>query len=135
MMRLLLTAGRNKATRSHAPTAGAPRLLIGLHPDPSLVHQADLALDHLLAVLRVLHGRPIEVQIFRIDWLLVEQLIELGPQILQPVVPLRPRAVIAQSFDVDHPGDVRRAGAILLPTDDLAFVVDDERSSTEGVDR
>src|SRR5262245_16026639 len=72
-------------------------------PDAALVHQADLALDHLVPVLLVFHRRSLEVQVLRVDRLLVQELIELGPQVLHPVVLLRPRPVVAERLDVDHP--------------------------------
>jgi hypothetical protein len=42
------------------------------------VHEADLAPDDLLAILLVLHGLALEVEVLGIDGLLVEELVELG---------------------------------------------------------
>src|SRR5262245_49078437 len=63
-------------------------LALWLDPDAALVHQAYLALDNLLAILRMLHGRALQVEVLRIDRLLVEELIEFGTQVFHPVVPL-----------------------------------------------
>src|SRR6266478_2982127 len=99
---------------------------LGLLPDPAVVHQLDLPLDDLLAVLGVLHRLALEIEVLRIDRLLVEELVELGAEILDPVVPLGTGAMVAQRLDVDHAADVGRTGAVVLPPDDLALVVDDE---------
>jgi hypothetical protein len=64
------------------------------------MHQADLALDDLLAVLRVLHGRALQVEVLGIDGLFIEELREFSTQVFHPVVPLRPGAMITQRFDV-----------------------------------
>ena len=48
----------------------------------------------------------IEIEVFRIDRLLVDGLIDLGAQVLHPVVPLRARPVVPHGFDVDRAGDV-----------------------------
>src|SRR2546425_8831125 len=99
---------------------------LGLLPDPAVMHQPDLALDDLLAVLGVLHGLALEVEVLRVDRLLVEDLVELGAEVLHPVVPLGTGAMVAQRLDVDHAADVGRTGAVVLASDDLALVVDDE---------
>ena len=106
----------------------------GLHPDVPLVHQVDLPLVDLFPVFGVLHRRPVQVQVLGIDGLIIDDLIELGPQVLDPVVPLGPGAVVAHGLDVDHPRDVCGARAVLLLADDLPLVVDDEGPSPEGVD-
>src|SRR5438132_5491833 len=98
---------------------------VGLLPDAAVVHELDLPLDDLLAVLGVLHRRALEVEVLRVDGLRVEDLVELGPDVLEPVVPLGARAVVAQRLDVDHARDVRRAGTVVLLADDPALVVDD----------
>src|SRR5262249_21129242 len=101
-------------------------------PDAPLVHEPDLAPDDLLAVLRVLHRRALEIEVLRVDRPVVEDLVELGPEIFQPVVPLRAGAVIPEGLDVDHAADVGRAGAVVLASDDSPLVVDDERAPAEG---
>src|SRR5262249_60637837 len=93
------------------PLASALRLL----PDPPVVHQLDLPLDDLLAVLGVLHGLTLEIEVLRIDRLLVEQLVEFGAEVLHPVVPLGARAMITQRLHVDHTPHVCASGAVLLP--------------------
>src|SRR5207253_8966870 len=103
-----------------------------LRPDITVVHELDLAPDHV-AVLGVLHRRALEVQVLGIDRLVVHDLVELRAEVLHPVVPLRARAVVAERLDVDHAAHVRRAGAVVLPADDPALVVDDERAPAEGV--
>src|SRR3989441_9792148 len=107
---------------------------VGLLPDAAVVHELDLPLDDLLAVLGVLHRRALEVEVLRIDGLRVEDLVELGPDVLEPVVPLGARAVVAQRLDVDHAPDGRRAGAGVLLADDPALVVDDVRAAVDAVD-
>src|SRR6266849_2976580 len=57
-------------------------------PDIAVVHERDLAVVDLLAELGVRIGWSIEVQVLGIDRLLVNQLIQLGPQVFYPVVPL-----------------------------------------------
>src|SRR5213075_3416491 len=64
---------------------------IGFLPDAAVVHELDLPLDDLLAVLGVLHRLALEVEVLRVDRLLVEDLVELGAEILDPVVPLGAR--------------------------------------------
>src|SRR2546425_10516385 len=102
---------------------------VGLLPDAAVVHELDLPLDDLLAVLGVLHRRALEVEVLRGHGLRVEHLVELGPDVLEPVVPLGARAVVTQRLDVDHPRDVRRAGTIVLLADDPALVVEIGRAS------
>ena len=53
-------------------------LAFGLDPDATFVHQLNLFLNDLLPVLVVLHGFAVEVEIFRIDWLFVEHLVEFS---------------------------------------------------------
>src|SRR5205814_916778 len=112
----------------------AARSALRLLPDAALVHQPDLPLDDLLAVLGVLHRRALEVEVLRVDRPLVEDLVELGPEVLQPVVPLRPGPVVAERLDVDDAADVRGARPVVLAADDAALVVDDEGPAAEGVD-
>src|SRR2546428_1920542 len=105
----------------------------GLGPDVAVVHELDLAPDHV-AVLRVLHRRALEVEVLGIDRLVVDDLVELGAEVLHPVVPLRARPVVAERLDVDDAAHVRRARPVVLPADDAALVVDDEGAPAEGVD-
>src|SRR5438093_4210448 len=106
-------------------------LPLRLLPDAAVVHEPDLAPDDLLAILLVLHGRAVEVEVLRVDRLLVEELVELGAQVLQPVVPLGAGAMVAERLDVDHAADVGGAGAVVLASDDPALVVDDEGPTAE----
>src|SRR5262249_19631264 len=99
---------------------------LGLRPDTPVVQEADLALDDLVAVLGVLHRCPLEVEILGVDRLLVEELVELGAEVLEPVVPLGAGPVVAERLDVDDAGHVRGAGAVVLPAHDPSLVVDDE---------
>src|SRR5580765_3466531 len=80
-------------------------LSAGLLPDAAVVHQADLAPDDLLPVLGMLHRRPLEIEVLGVDRLLVEQLVELGAQVLHPVVPLGAGPMVAQGLDVDDTAD------------------------------
>src|SRR3954453_3351659 len=73
----------------------ARRVVAGRRPDTRVVHLADLLVDYLAPVLRVLVGRAVEVEILRIDWLFVEELVQLRAQVLHPVVPESARAVVA----------------------------------------
>src|SRR3989442_12125451 len=68
---------------------------VGLLPDSAVVHELDLPLDDLLAVLGMLHRRALEVEVLRVVGLPVEDLLELGPEVLEPVVPLSVRAVVS----------------------------------------
>src|SRR5262245_16047844 len=126
---------RNGASQATTTVPSGPALSpLGSLPDIAVVHEPDLSLDHLVAILGVLHRRPLEVEILRIDGLLVEELVELGPEVLHPVVPLGPRPVVTECLNVDDAADVGRARAVVLPAYDPSLVVDDERSPAEGVD-
>ena len=46
------------------------RLAFRFNPDAPVVHQFNLALDNLFAVLRVLHRLAVQVQVLRVDRLL-----------------------------------------------------------------
>src|SRR4030095_12890982 len=126
--------GRDAASAGGA-AASHRRSALRLLPDAAVVQETDLALDDLVAVLGVLHRRALEVEVLGIDRLLVEQLVQLGPDVLEPVVPLSARPVVAERLDVDDAGDVGGAGAVVLTAHDPALVVDDERSPAERVDR
>src|SRR5262245_25058858 len=104
-------------------------------PDAPVVHEADLAPDHLVAILLVLHRGALQIEVLRIDRFLVKQLVQLRAQVLHPVVPLRAGAMVAERLDVDHAAHVRGAGAVVLAAHDAPLVVDDERAPAEGVDR
>src|SRR5262249_57836291 len=95
---------------------GLPRVASALRllPDPPVVHQLDLPLDDFLAVLGVLHGLTLEIEVLRIDRLLVEQLVELSAEVLHPVVPLAARALITQRFHVAPAAHVVGSAAALL---------------------
>src|SRR5579884_3196292 len=82
-------------------------LALRLDPDAALVQQVDLSLDNLLAVLSMLHRLTLQVEIFGIDRLLIEQLVKLGAQIFKPVIPLCSRSMVAQSLDIDHASHIR----------------------------
>ena len=109
-------------------------LTSGWNPDIAFVHELDLAFDHLLMILRVLHRLALEIEILGINRLLIEKLIELRAQVLEPVIPLRPGAVIAQGFDVNDAADIGRACPVVLAADDASLVVDDEGPAAEGID-
>src|SRR5437868_10055138 len=111
-------------------TGSAVRLL----PYTGIVHKANLRFDYLFAVLGVFHGLSFQVKVLGIDRLLVKDLVQLSAKILEPVVPLCPRAMIAQRLDVDHTSHVSRASPILLPAHDLTLVINNERTSAESVD-
>src|SRR6266700_6097503 len=69
-------------------------------PYSALVHQINLFLNDLLAIFSVFHGFTVQVEVFGIDGLLVEELVQLGTQVFHPVVPLGTRAVVSQSLDI-----------------------------------
>src|SRR5215471_11892529 len=79
-------------------------VLAGPDPDVPLVHEFDLPVDHLAPVLGVLVGSPVEIEVLRVDRPFVDELVLLGGEVLDPVVPLRVRAEPAERFDVDGPG-------------------------------
>src|SRR5438128_7969657 len=114
--------------------AGRGISALGLRPDAPVVHELELPLGDVVAVRGVLHRGALRVEVLRVDGLLVERLVELGPDVLEPVVPLGARAMVAQRLDVDDACDVRRARAVLLLADDAPLVVDDVRAAAEGVD-
>src|SRR6266516_192823 len=109
-------------------------LSLWLHPDTSLVHQVNLFLNDLLSVLSMLHRLAIQVQILRINRLFVEQLVEFSTQIFHPVIPLCTCPVVSQRLDINHSSHICRTSAILLLAHNLAFIIDDERAPTEGID-
>src|SRR5215468_1321927 len=133
---LLLGCAARHRRQSPSRTLDRSRTSLPLRslPDAAVVHEADLAPDDLVSIFLVLHGGALQIEVLRIDRLLVQELVELRTQVLHPVVPLRASAVIAKRFDVDHAADVRRAGAIVLPADDTTLVVDDEGAPAERVD-
>jgi hypothetical protein len=83
-----ITARQHDAPLESAPLSEVParqrhrargdRSARGLLPDTAVVHEPDLALDHLLAVLSVLHGHPLEIEVLGVDRALVDDLVELG---------------------------------------------------------
>src|SRR5258708_18234062 len=109
-------------------------LSLGFDPDAAFVHEVDLLLNDFLTVLGVLYWCAFEVEVFGINGLLVEELVEFGAQVLHPVVPLCACAVVAQRFDVNYSSNIGRPGTIVLPTYNLALVIDDEGAPTEGID-
>src|SRR5260370_12891163 len=118
----ILTWPRSRRSRTGVRASPAR-----LRPDITVVHELDLAPDHV-AVLGVLHRRALEVQVLGIDRLVVHDLVELRAEVLHPVVPLRARAVVAQRLDVDDAADLRRAGAGGLLSGDPALVTPVEPS-------
>ncbi len=53
-------------------------LSLGFDPDAAFMHQVDLLLNDLFTVLGVLHGFAIKVEVFGINRLFVEYLIEFA---------------------------------------------------------
>src|SRR5262245_43224231 len=128
--------GMNAGLRRSATTEAAARwLLIGPDPDVAVVHELDLLVDDLAPVLLVPVRGAIEVEILRIDRLLVDQLILLCGLVLDPVVPLGSGAEPAQRFDVDCPCDPGRSAPVVVPADNLAAIVDHGRPAAERGDR
>ena len=83
----------------------------------------------------MLHRFTIQVHVLRIDGLLIQHLVEFGTQVFHPVVPLGTSAVIAQRLNVNHSTNIGRASAVVLASDNLTFVIDDEGTSTKGINR
>src|SRR5208337_1321245 len=65
------------------------------NPDVALNHMRDLAVYHLTPKLGMIVGFAVEIEVLRIDRLLVDRLINLGAQVFHPVVPLRAGPVIS----------------------------------------
>ena len=77
--------------------------------DPALLHRRDLLVDDLALVVGVLAGDFVEVAVFRIDRLLVDDLGEPGAHVLHPAGDLRGFALVRGFF-----------GLRSLTTDELA---------------
>jgi hypothetical protein len=99
------------------------------------VHELDLPVDDLAPVLVVGVRSALQVEVLGVDGLLVDELVLLGGQVLDPVVPLSAGPELAEGIDVDGPGHPGGAAAVVVPPDDLAAVVDHGRTTAEGVDR
>src|SRR6516225_10132272 len=104
-------------------------------PDAALLHTSDLSVDHLLLVLGMPAGNFFEIEVLRIDRLLVDDLGQLGTDVLGPVRYLRRLAMMPQRLDVDYPGDEGRAVRVALLADNRTAIVDDHRLPAAGVDR
>src|SRR5262249_43713744 len=115
--------------------ASAGVTLAGPHPDVPLVHELDLPGYDLAPVLLVPVRGPVKIEVLGVDRRLVDELVLLGGQVLDPVVPLRLRAEPAERFDVDGPGHPAGPAALVLPPDDLPSIVDPRRPPAERVDR
>src|SRR5207237_8704595 len=127
---------RSRRRTSRMRTRGALRARASparLDPDITVVHELDLAPDHV-AVLGVLHRRGLEVQVLGIDRLVVHDLVELRAEVLHSIVPLRARAVVAQRVDVDDATGLCRASAVVALAGYPAVVVDGERTLAGVVD-
>src|SRR6266566_302639 len=74
------------------PGASAGAIFAGPHPDVPFVHEFDLPVYHLAPVVLVPVGGPVEVEVLRVDRRFVDELVLLGGQVLDPIVPLRVRA-------------------------------------------
>src|SRR5262249_45498955 len=110
----------------------AIRSAVRADPDIALVHELNLPVDYFPAIFVVgIRGR-VEVDVLRVDRLLVNKLVLLGGEVLDPVVPLRIRAEPAERLDVDGTGDPGGHAAVVVPPDDLAAVVDHDRPAAEG---
>jgi len=80
-------------------------------------------------------GNFVEIEILGVDRLLVYNLCQLGPDVLRPVRDLCALPMVAQRFDVDHPGKKGRAVGKELLADDGAAIVHDHRLSADRIDR
>src|SRR5215470_12939832 len=61
------------------------------YPDIALVHELNLPVDYLPPIFVVGVRGTVEVDVLRVDRLLVNELVLLGGEVLDPVVPLRVR--------------------------------------------
>src|SRR5579863_5533861 len=86
----------------HPPS---PRTVRRFLPDAAFLHHRHLLIDHLALIVGVLAWNFVEVAIFRIDRLLVDDLRQLGADVLEPIRHLRGFAVVAQRLNVDDAGD------------------------------
>lgn len=100
-------------------------LALGFDPDVAFVHQVNLFLNDLFMILGMFHWCAMQIKVFGIDWLLVQHLVEFSTQILHPIVPLCSCPVVTQGFDINHAGHICRAGAVVLSSNNLSFIVDD----------
>src|SRR5215471_18554036 len=117
------------------PTGPGPvSPLVGPPPDVALMHQLDLLVDDLAPVLLVVVRGAVQVEVLRVDRVFVDELVLLGGQVLDPVVPLGAGPELTQRLDVYGPGHPRRAAAVVVPADDLAPVVDHRGPAAERVD-
>src|SRR5271154_4834604 len=92
--------------------------LVGAPPDVAFVHELDLPVDDLAAVLRVGVRGAVQVEVLGVDRLFVDELVLLGGQVLDPVVPLRAGPELAQRLDVDGARHPRGPAAVVVPADD-----------------
>jgi len=79
------------------------------------------------------HRCAFQVEIFRINRLLVQDLVQLCTEILHPVVPLGAGAMVAQGLNVDDSRDVARATAVFELANLLPFVIENVRAAAERV--
>jgi len=98
------------------------------------VHELDLLFDHLAAIVVVSVRGAVEIEVLRVDRLFVDQLVLLGGEVFEPVVPLRVGAELAQRVYVDRSRDPGGSGAVVVPPDNLPAVVDNERAAAERID-
>src|SRR3984893_9561189 len=115
---------------SSSPSA-APRRL----PDSALLHKPDLRVDHLALVLVMPAGNFVEIEILGVDRLLVNNLRQLGADLLRPICHLSALPMMAQRLDIDHAGDEGGAVGVALLADDRTAIVNDHRLAAPGVYR
>src|SRR5437870_1636077 len=104
-------------------------------PDAALLHQPDLRFDHLALVLGVSARDAVEVKVLWINRLLINDLRQLGADVLGPIGHLGILPVVAQRLDIDHASDKGRAVGVALLADDRAAIIDDHRLAAPGIDR
>src|SRR5262249_25512421 len=93
---------RSRRPTSRCPSRRATRRSL---PDPAFLHQPDLLLDDFLAIVGVTAWNAVDVTVLGIDRLLVDQLRQLGANVLHPIGDLRRLPVMAQRLDIDRAGD------------------------------
>src|SRR5262249_44936326 len=109
-------------------------LTFGLSPNIAFMHERNLSPGDLLEVLSVLHGLAVHIEVLGVDWVFVDDLIELGTKVLHPVIPLCAGPMVAQGFRVNHPGDIAGASAVFELADFLSLVIEDVGAAAEGID-
>src|SRR3954463_4475070 len=93
------------------------RAVVRCGVDASLLELSHLRLDDVAAIVIVVVGRALGVEILRGDRLGVDKSVLLCREILHPVAPLRVGAELTQGVNVDRARDPRRGTAVGVISD------------------